>query len=624
MTKQEIINACIIEQKILEDDLSEDNEELEFFRKFFKYDYSTSIERILEVPYTDFTIAAILGLCGKDITFEEISEKVNSFSSLIENTTSTDLYILVMLIDKIHQDKCINQVIEYFEDPNKKRGMKSLKDFFTGKSKYIVEPFKELLEANNCIDSNISNLLRLYELNPTYVNKVLAVVQQLKGIAEEHASILDSINEIQHQTGYKVTKGSKNNAIKTIIEYGYDIEEVKKILSHIYDSYSQYELSRKENDKNNKKVIGIYDKFLKEFSKMFNTDEIKNYADVIKRLPDQEMRESVLRLVYEHNKTKYEEIDMYHKELSKNSKVHYLALLKDYNISKDDVNINNIMKNSYDDFSEMLKVLFLITKDKKTIISALEISDLETVKYIKELKDRGILIEEAIKKYNMVFNSDSDLFNTLNENIKTISKYGLNPINFSNIYDILLNTSLDDNLKVLTDYDLVKTMKNSVDYRYLGKINLNVLIDKIIELGFEEKLINNLDLLNEDNWDRIYVLKGMGYEIEDDEELLSFLRSDSFIVADKELNNYIPNIVPYYEFKSDKSDISSLDEYKDTARSYKINGVIASSNRVLRNFNEDSDTSLLKALVNNGIYSREEVEKINEEINGKVLEKQQV
>ena len=129
------------------------------------------------------------------------------------------------------------------------------------------------------------------------------------------------------------------------------------------------------------------------------------------------------------------------------------------------------------------------------------------------------------------------------------------------------------------------------------------------------KRIQDITLLNEDNIDRVYVLKSIGAMPKTKEELLDCLRSDKFLISDDKREEYIHSVVPYIDIDF-KLDIDSIiADYDNTNRTICINGVILSKNRIRRN----SDLGSFKSIITGSILSYDEVDSLKSELGKKEL-----
>ena len=404
----------------------------------------------------------------------------------------------------------------------------------------------------------------------------------------------------------------------------YNTSMMINVFSTISDS------RRHLKDKNTKTItaienkVSIYRRFIKEAEKAFENGEIVSYEYIIRDIDDEYIKRDFLRLVYKHNKVIYDAVDREYEELNNNSLTRYLTILKNNNIRKEEINLDKVMRNSCEDLDKMLKILNAIISDKKTILRIIEISDLENVNYFKELKSKGIVGNKILTKYPLIFEPNSEYRLALENSINIINSYNLDFSLFNKCPETLVeNCHLKDNLDVLFIYGLFGSLANSRKIEFLMKKDLSVTLDKVIELGYEGLLNDRLDLLNEDNWDRIFVLKSMGLKPETREELVNYLRMGRFFIPDSQLGLYIDDATKYYDsfnipYETDLERI--LSDYDNTNNSLNFDGVIISKNRVARNLftNDFGVNEFFKAIITGSILDIDEIKTIKSCLKRKV------
>ena len=615
MTKQEIINKSLTEIDKLKNDNKIDTSEIDFYNDFaFRYS-PFSYEKFCEMSGTDFLIAVVNAMFS-DIPFKKVYEDINKLRPLFDSDNVDEINMLHTLLVAISEKGIDDEIIEGLKDENKHRSVIFIKKLTSKHSESDVV----MDYLSKFVNDDKSIILPLVEYNKRhhiFTCNMLLFCMESKLIKKTIEMLQDELNDAKDKMGVKVPERyfnkTLNKGINKVIKDKFHIDQEKDCFMQISEYQKFITDKMKNSEKNKKKDIKAYEELICNLNKMFTSSEVTNYDSIVKNIPNDEIRLETLKLIYQHNKLEYENINSTYNELFKNSTVHFLVLFKKYNISKDEIDLNKVMKNDYDTVEELLKLITYFTDDKMTIIAALQTTNIVTCKYLKELKNRGILNSNTFIKYPSVFDSNSTEFKNLDNNIKIVSNYKINPAIFINNPEVLLKTDIGVNLKVLGDYDLLKYIRNNNDYRYLTKSGLDKLIDKILELGFESYLKEDLSLLNEDNWDRIYVLKAIKYEITDKSELLYYLRNSTFIIPDKNISNYIPDAVSYYKFDDcDESEVS-YDDYLD-GRVYNIGGVLISKNRFIRNSLNNKSDSTLKKLLDGGLYSSEEIELVKNSI----------
>ena len=607
MTRNELVKYANSKMNEIKLKLAEDTPEVKFYEEFFAKLGKISIENIIDVSYTDLA-TAYLNLAIDDMSFFEIKEKVSSFSDILENCSSNDFALIDSLLSiAVELDK-VDVLKRAFSDANKK-GFHLVRKMLDGSATLIVKPLKEILKANDCDIESVLPLIDYYVNYPEQIKQILVFISVLNDIKIDKKSINNMIDDYESSGVNKVRKKHRKKVIDGQLQDDYCIDEIKKF---IYDIQEYADTISKQNNRERRqlqKYYSAYDSFLKNIDAIFDKEEITEYGKYIKKIPSEEVRLEFLKLIYFHNLIPYQKTDLQHKKISKDSSAHYLALLKEYQILKDEINIEKVMRNSYDDVFSMLKMLYTFVEDKSIIVNALENSDLETISYLVKMKDIGILTADTLSIYPSLFLRDSVEYKSFVFNQTLFEKYNFNVSRIGNNPEVLINNSyLSDNLEILNNYGLIKSMRGVSNYSFLTLSDLNMVIDLILELGLEKYLVDDLDLLNEKNWKRLYVLKAMNYEIDTKEELLYILREDSFIVSDDSLDEYIPSVSSYYLGNGYLSDLKleDLDEYLVNNRIYNIGGLLFSKNRVLKNYYEN-DCSVFDSVIDGSLISEEEL-----------------
>lgn len=127
--------------------------------------------------------------------------------------------------------------------------------------------------------------------------------------------------------------------------------------------------------------------------------------------------------------------------------------------------------------------------------------------------------------------------------------------------------------------------------QFLKHPNLARKIDRILELGYETLLENDIELLNyEDSaWERLEVLKSLNIPLPTAKnEVEGILESPHFIVSEEEQKRYLETPTPYIKRKDirDIVPVSALPMEQETKRTYTIGGVIFSKPKVIRNLSQ--------------------------------------
>ena len=616
MTKQELADYCSNRIGEIREKLKEKDIEYAYYEDFFQLYSISTVKNAVQIPVGDLMVVFLNSALDKPFT--EIVLDVDSFSIVFKKFDHDEIKQLALTLDMLYESGKDNFIAlkKALSDSNKRRTYDLVCHCEDGEDEEFVEYIvQKLIDFKNNFDADIVKLLDYYEENPSVMMNLMSFVSAAKEYEMFYNKVQAATSHmIIAETGIR-SKRVHKKLFTAVMKDAVRYSEIYKILDPISQHYNKLVSDQKSKERRLMRAEKAYLEFIEKLPKIFNRDEITNYESIIKNIDDEEVRLEFLKLVYDHNMEEYNKTMLSYNELAKNSSIRFLTLLQENGVSKDDVRISSIMKNSYDDVEKMLNILKItFDEDKTIIIKALELADLVDVLYIKELIDKGVLSKKAVVNDISLFNSESNVRKILEENIKLLNEFGLNPAILGVNSELLLyNSSLKNSLSILKDYDLLKYLKGQDNYSFLEKDNLTTKIDKLLELGYESYLKEDVTLLNEDNLDRIYVLKSIGVIPKSKEELLSWLRTDKFLVSNDRMNNYIHNVVDYVkdDFKLDIDSIIS--EYNNTNRTICINGVILSKNRIKRN----SSLGNFKSIINGSVLSKDEVDILRSELKTK-------
>ena len=390
------------------------------------------------------------------------------------------------------------------------------------------------------------------------------------------------------------------------------LEEAKqKIKKHV----ENIELEEKNHYKQIKLETYYNNQILEVLERELKKKEITNARQLVKKITDQEIKEIILLIIYKHNLAYLEELKQEYENLSSNSTNKYLALLHEHGITISEENLGNIKNNKYEDVEEILNTLKNLNIKKDSYINILTITNKETIDEIKELLNKGLISKTILSNNIDIFNLNNNQLNIIKNNIQLFNKYQVNPTIFSENEDILLmeNNLLEKTLYILEKYNLTKSIKNTTDFNFFFNKQLNFLIDKYLELGYEKLLEEDLDVLNYQDTRRIEILRNMGFELTK-EELVDMYENNKFFIPDEMLDNYIPTTISYFYKEDLKTSLEELMKYKKTSRTLEINGCIISINKVLNAL--ENNMSIKEAILLNMNMDINAYEALENELNG--------
>ena len=595
MTRQELISSCVNKMKEIDFLLKEENTELAFYKDLFDNTNVDELRNLIGPNDGDLVLAYFNALNSKR-SFDENKEKLQL---LINIANSFDEKIITALLDTIQSAALANAEFNAHDDFKSKL-----------RKQKLLLPLKHMLKFgdvtnNDSFTDNWNGIVELYSEDYDDMIKTVNFLVALKASHESKQIFEDFISDREIHINQKQKNKAYKSAIKNTEFYdGYvitneAIDFIKRYRDNLISDCEKKERKLQKNYRN-------YQSFIDNFHKIFDVDEITEYSNIISLISDEDIRVAFLRMVYQHNMVEYDKLDRTFNNLNKNSYVRYLSLLREFDINKEEINLSVLMKTPCEMVEIMLKLLNEMNLPKEIIVKVLEKSNIEIIIFIKELRDKGILLQSTILNYNGIFVDNSEELLSLKHNLGILKQNGLNAANMINNPEVLINNSLlEENINILKSYNLFNFIKSRSNYKYLADSNLVKKIDMFIELGYESYLVDDLALLNENNIERLYIMKSIGVPISNKEELLEILRGNNFIIHNDKLQNYITDFTPYYMDKYLDISTDNLDNYLKGDRTYNINGVILSKNRVNRNIIDG--LPMFNALISGSILNADEI-----------------
>ena len=599
MTRQELKDKCLKEIEKAQNDLESENEELNFYNMKYDYIKDSEINNYIRMGSGNLLLAL----------YNVIQENDDFFDIQV------DLFVLIDALNKDEFSKAKlmhEQLYKISQNPYIVDLLNNPSFNFSNASFSQKRNIKKIFKAEELKDydwRDIYNIIKHYHAHYDELNECFEFISMLYDYLDKKSYIegdFGNYEDILGGTGLGITV--KKDFKKQLKQQEKDII---KYISMIRGYRNSLNTKQQKKEKKLKKDIMSYQNFIDFLEPEFQKDEIITYEHLIKKLPSEEIRKDFLKMVYNHNLAEYQKTKEEYDGLSKNSYIRYLALLKDSDIGKEEINLAQVMKKSYEDTETILHVLERMGLSKSMIITGLEKSGTDHIFYIKDLVDKGIISNNTIEQYPNILKQDSEEVISLNKNLEIFKTLNLNPANLISNPEVLIgNKYLEQNIKVLNDYSLLHLIKSKSNYGYLSDPYLASKIDMFLELGLEGYLTEDITLLNENNIERLYVLKSIGMPIFDKDDLLELLRSNKFFISQSELKKYIPDFSGYYFEDETEIDDFSIYDYSSSVRTFNINGTILSKKRYERNLK--SGLSPFKALIKDAVLDMDEIENIKE------------
>lgn len=623
----EILRMINKEKNAIEQKLAEKDDRLEFYRSFFQASTCTSLDRTLKCNRCDLAIAIII-YNAPNLNVQEVKDIVYNNENIFKELNNDSMGEMAALLSGFQQETDLYQKV-------KTAILKNEKTFFSRafkKEDRLAESIKRLAEAMQISPKYFIKFIDLTLDNPEPVVKAMSTVATLRTIEEEKKLHDDMFQEVAAEKGTKIKNKTLDKLVAGMIRDDYNIKGLLEPVTEVREEYISMDQKNHSMQKELNKRKNVYERLEVELYRAVESGEVTNISAIIKKVPSDEIRLAVLKYVYKHNFEIYTALQREYETLSENDTSHYQVLLAKYGISPEVYEVGTVMANTLEELEQMLEILarLKITKSQD-VLAIVQSSNLETMKNVYALAEKGIIKGTFISENPSILNSTLAEYNYLMHNLNNILSNKVNPHAFIASQEVLLTESsrFEANLKKLEEYDLLGNIKTGSDLSFLREQELATAIDTLLELGYEKNLEECLSLLNHKaKFKRLYVLKSLNIPISSTEELLEVLTTDKFYVPDKDIDSYIYDAAKYHlpksiiimpENKKKVSDITKLTDFSATSRTYNIDGVIVSKNKVHRNLANVAATGnpqdrLLYGVLKGSILSDEEVNKVKSAI----------
>lgn len=594
--------------------LNEPNEENEFFEEFSSSLSLNVIDNLTKLDVLDFVKAYLL-VYSKNKSYEDITAVIEEISPFFEHKLKSISFFklvedILELKDKVSKDDLIKLI--------------------NGKSKKLL---------NSDDEKRVLMIKKIQKLENTRLQKFIELCYEDTETVGETCSLLITMYNVRHvrqrfeaeeirlngmtNKEKELFKELVKKAEKDLFEFKFkskDVEEsIDGIRRYASDVISE-EKARKRKIKKNFSNYTYIESWIKRFK---HNQEITTIPDEVMQLDDEELQKKILERIYNNNMSIYTQIEKKYNDLSSNSYNKYSLLLEQYGIDISNYNIDIT-----NDINEVEKILKLVSslniKSPHKIVEIINTSKLEIVESINNLVKKGYIDNEYVNNNINIF---SDSYIDLISNIEEFKKEGLSLSSISKLKDSLCEDSdtIQRNIAVLKEYGLFSSLGDCSSASFLNIEQLEQKIDKLLELGMEQFLKDDLSLLNyEDSvYDKILLAYKLNIPIEDTNSLHNIL-STPFIVSDDDIDTYLFNVSrkkldSLEDTNINKDDLLELLEKKQSSENvYDFDGVLISKNKVSRNLENSDDEIPLKTvilcMIDDKILDTDELEKITKSL----------
>lgn len=594
--------------------LNEPNEENEFFEEFSSSLSLNVIDNLTKLDVLDFVKAYLL-VYSKNKSYEDITAVIEEISPFFEHKLKSISFFklvedILELKDKVSKDDLIKLI--------------------NGKSKKLL---------NSDDEKRVLMIKKIQKLENTKLQKFIELCYEDTETVGETCSLLITMYNVRHvrqrfeaeeirlngmtSKEKELFKELVKNAEKDLFEFKFKSKDIEESIDGIRRYASDVISEEKARKRKIKKNFSNYTYIESWIKRIKQNQEITTIPDEVMQLDDEELQKQILERIYSNNMSIYTQIEKKYNDLSSNSYNKYSLLLEQYGIDISNYNIDIT-----NDINEVEKILKLVSslniKSPHKIVEIINTSKLEIVESINNLVKKGYIDNEYVNNNINIF---SDSYIDLISNIEEFKKEGLSLSSISKLKDSLCEDSdtIQRNIAVLKEYGLFSSLGDCSSSSFLNNEQLEKKIDKLLELGIEQFLREDLSLLNyEDSvYDKILLAYKLNIPIEDTNSLHNIL-STPFIVSDDDIDTYLFNVSrksldSLEDININKDDLLELLEKKQSSENvYDFDGVLISKNKVSRNLENSDDEIPLKTvllcMIDDKILDTDELEKITKSL----------
>lgn len=589
MTKEELLTEIIKRQQDLIDIITFQDEEVEYFNKFLQNNDLLKINSWTNIDLTDLFIAYTKVLHPNSMDIHKLLKAAASIRPIVEETSAQEFNKIIRGLLTIADNYSFNLIEKNRILKNMYLNIKLMK---IPKSKKI----RKLLTDENY---DFLSLFKIYAEKKFEISDGLVIIEILKTTQEEYEAIKEELNEYIANNHFRVSRKKREQIATKRIEQvaTYSIFKIKKSFSKIIEYAEAIRTNDNARKKTAKKQLRAYDFLRQNFLQRDSLELIKNPETIISKIEDENLQLEILKLIYQQNLAVQQEMQNVFDKLSENTAAKYQSLLAEYGISPDMYKDEDVMLHPLAETKNILvKGKQLEIEDKNTLISLLQTTTSSYLEQLLTLISEGYITKQFLKENQSLINSKSKFIHQVAVKKDKLSEKRVNPELLSKSESSWLIDDYDfaKNLDTLEKNSLLSSMSRTTSFEFLAKKDLDILISLVLEVGLESLLEQNLNLLNYDKNRllRIRILKDLNFKIPDKDTLQNILDSETFIVPDDKIENYI--LAPEISF--DEEEVVSLEEiekienrlstFYQTNRTYNVYGVILSKDRIKRNIEE--------------------------------------
>jgi len=576
MTKERIYELVETAKEELNQEFRKDDYGYYFVKNFLDTNQLSKATDLIDIDIKK--LIKCYYFVSTDYSLKESIKRMDYVLDLFKHKIGNEYIVFTDLATEFVNSNTLPLVISYLKEKKKNESKRVIEAISEKNDPTVVTQLKLLKTFTK--DSSV----QFFEMvNEDYytMSRVISLFFLYHRMCLENENMRQAISDIESLFNRTISEKSKNKNLSRYVKGYLDTKELMKDINIIKTYISEVDKEERKFYKNQEKIKNSLDTTMKQLERALLQEEITNAREIVKSVQSDEIKNAILLLIYEHNMPYYKGLEEKYQKLKENSKREYLALLQEFNINVEK-DLESIMQNSVKDVKTMLNLLKSLNLSNDKIILILENSNIHCIECIIKLKNTGFLNEAFLRENCGVFFRNSPKRDRIEKNIDTLSSFNLSPSLFKNYIEFVLlidESLLRKNIQILEEYDLMN-FKNTFNFSFLQEEDFRPKLDRIIELGYEKQLEENLEILSISTSKYLEVLKALNIPNEIDLNLGEILAN--FFIEDDKLDEYIPSILPYKEKIDLGKDEKKLQEFKNSRRTYKIGNILISSLKVSR------------------------------------------
>ena len=548
--------------------LEEINKKIQEFSKDYSYDPGYSkckyyvdhngmrrVEDIVHIDIDEFMQCYLYVSSNGRISLEQadvISDTILRWFNFMDEKDIHRLICTMIITSDILQDE---DVLNYLMEPIQSKANRKLSSIpndtvpLKENSAGVLEDisFRDLLEELRLLEQSRGGIKVLVDLlcnEPDIAVTVFGffitrrcIENDLKQMEKDKASMLG------------MRKKDLRRSERDFFRSYYSGMNIPTIHSAVSSFVTQQDCAKREYDRSRSKRTHTYDRVTKLLLEADQQEEIKNAREIVKGIPDDDIKKMILLWILQKNNQLYHQLDGQLEELNSHSINHYIAILNRYHVGIDVSDIPSIMHHMPEELDEILRALPYDLVQSNQLLCILQMTNTMVARKVRDYLTSGYFEKSCLLANIDLFHSSMEKLQRLEASCEILSNYGINPQLFSKTPELLWDpySILPNNIVYLNDYNLISAIRTTNELEFLRDPVMVEKIDLLIELGYYSILEQNIGLLNfsKERIERLELLRAMNIPIEDSDTLYEVLSNSKFVVKDDKLEQYLLDVVPY-------------------------------------------------------------------------------